>query len=173
MTMICSFSRQIKATTTSERGRAGMVWSLALLCLLTLPTASGCKSNSPSHYVSPRVIGRVLNEQTHLPIAGVQIKRVVPNYEAGTLDQVKGGEALQKMNPVRSATDGTFNLDSQKSVTFFRQIAWFSVEISFKHSDFENFTTNYTPSQAVFSANGEAVIHAGDIWLKPRIKLNH
>lgn len=138
-----------------------------LTFLTSLLPLAGCQS-SPSHYVSPRVIGRVLDERTHEPIAGVRVKRIVPDYEAGTLDQVKGGETLQKMHPVVSSADGTFNLDSQKSVALFRDLAWFTVEISFDHRYYQNYLTNYTPKMATNSPAGEPVIYAGEILMTPK-----
>lgn len=140
-------------------GASVLLASLALL---------GCQSSSPSHYVSPRVIGRVLDEKSHQPIAGVRVKRVVPDYDAGTLDQVKGGEALQLMHPVVSAADGTFDLDSKKSMALFRELAWFTVEISFDHRNYENYLTNYTPRMATNSLSGEPIIPAGDILMTPK-----
>jgi len=40
---------------------------------------------------------------------GVQVQRVVPDYEAGTLDPVRGGETLQRTQPLHTAADGTFD----------------------------------------------------------------
>jgi hypothetical protein len=137
--------------------------AIAIMLLLV-----GCKSNSPSHYVSPRVIGRVLDQQTRQPLAGVQVKRVVPDYEAGTLDPVRGGEGLQQTQPLHTAADGTFDLDSKKSLALFRDIGWFDVEISFVHRGYEHFVTNYPPRMATTSSKGEPVIQAGDILLTPR-----
>ncbi|HEX5219023.1 MAG TPA: hypothetical protein VFZ59_05600 [Verrucomicrobiae bacterium] len=128
----------------------------------------GCQTHSPAHYVSPRVIGTVLDEQTRQPIGDVAVQRVVPDYEAGTLEQVKGGEILQRTMPARSKADGTFNLDSQKSVALFRDIAWFTVEISFDHRDYERFVTNYTPKMSTNSPTGEPVIYTGDILMTPK-----
>ena len=135
----------------------------------TLLVVVGCKS-SPSHYVSPRYIGRVLDEKTHEPIAGVKVKRVVPDYEAGTLDQVKGGEILERTRPVQTKADGTFDVDSQKSVALFRELAWFTVEFSFDHRNYEPFVTNYTPRLATNSPSGEPVIYAGEILMTPKQK---
>jgi len=128
----------------------------------------GC--HSPSHYVSPRVIGRVLDGSTQRPIAGVAVKRVLPDYEAGTLQTVKGGEDLQSMPSVVSRADGAFDLDSTKSVALFRDLAWFTVEISFSHRDYERFVTNYPARMATNSPGGEPVIQAGDILIAPRTK---
>jgi hypothetical protein len=130
----------------------------------------GCKSRSPTHFVSPRVIGRVLDAETRQPLAGVEVTRVVPDYDAGSMDQVRGGEILARPQPLRTSTEGTFDLDSQKSVAFFRQIAWFTAEISFAGRGYETFVTNYTPANAIFLPSGEAVIHAGDIPLTPKSK---
>jgi len=136
--------------------------ALGLAAALSIP---GCKSHSPSHYVSPRVEGRVLAAETHQPIAGVRVRRVTPDYQAGTLEPVKGGESLQREAPAVSAADGSFNLDSQKSVALFRDLAWFTVEVSFNHRDYVPFVTNYTPRMAVTLPSGEPVIHAGDVLL--------
>jgi hypothetical protein len=141
--------------------------SFAMAGLALLLALAGC-GTSPSHYVSPRVIGRVLDEKNRQPIAGVGVKRVVPDYEAGTLDTVKGGETLQRMHAVVSSADGTFALDSQKSVALFRDIAWFTVEISFDHRYYERFVTNYTPKMATNSPHGEPVIFAGEILMTPK-----
>ena len=147
----------------------------ALGCLLVgcvvLNVVTGCKSKSPSRYVSPRIIGRVMDARTGQPIVGVQVKRIVPDYNAGTLNQVKGGETLQRPLPVRSDSDGNFILPSQKSLSFLWQLAWFNVEISFVYRGYENFVTNYTPANVVKAPNGEPVIDTGEIKLAPRVKL--
>ena len=109
-----------------------------------------------------------MDEKTHQPLSEVAVKRVVPDYEAGTLEQVKGGEILQRTQPARSRPDGTFNLDSQKSVALFRDIAWFTVEVSFEHRNYERFVTNYTPKMTTNSPNGEPVIYAGEILMTPK-----
>ena len=142
-------------------------WHVATALSLAVLLIMGCQS-SPSHYVSPRLVGRVVDEKTRQPIAEVAVKRVVPDYEAGTLEQVKGGETLQRTQPARSKADGTFNLDSQKSVALFRDIAWFTVEISFDHRSYARFVTNYTPKMATNSPRGEPVIFAGEILMSPK-----
>ena len=112
--------------------------------------------------------GRVLDAQTRQPVKGVAVRRIVPDYEAGTLDPVRGGEALQKLPTLHTAADGTFDLASQKSVAFFRELGWFSIELSFSHSGYETLTTNYTRSKASASASGEPIIDAGEISLRPK-----
>lgn len=146
-----------------------VVTALPLVALaVALCFATGCQGHSPSRYVSPRVIGRVLDERTRQPIAGVAVQRVVPDYDAGTLETVKGGETLQRPQPARSRSDGSFDLDSQKSVALFRDIGWFTVEIAFDHRTYEHFATNYTPRMATNSPAGEPVVFAGDILMTPK-----
>ena len=138
--------------------------------LLLVGLLAGCQSGSPSRFVSPRVIGRVVDEKSGQPIKGAEVKRVVPDYEAGTLDQVRGGEVLERGQPLRTDAEGRFDLASQKSVALFRDIGWFSVEISFYHRDYERFSTNYTPRSATNSPSGEPVIFAGEILMTPKSK---
>jgi len=146
--------------------------TLAVCCCVGAVMLAGCKSHSPSHYVSPRVIGRVVDARTHQPLAGVEVKRIVPNYEAGTMDEVRGGEVLARFQPPQTSADGAFDLDPEKSVSFLRQIAWFTAEISFARRGYETFITNYTPANALFQPSGEAVIHAGDILLTPKVEVS-
>lgn len=138
----------------------------AVFLLISLPIFQGC--HSVSHYVSPLVVGRVLDAKTLQPIAGVKVQRVVPDYEAG--EQVRGGEMLEMTRPPESKTDGTFVLPSQKSVALFRDIAWFTVEVSLTHRYYEKYLTNYTPRSATNALNGEPVIFTGDILMTPKSK---
>ena len=140
----------------------------ASVLLAALPLLNGCRS--VSHYVSPQVVGRVLDATTVQPIAGVEVKRVVPDYEADTLEPVRGGEQLELTRPPQSKADGTFTLPSQKSVALFRNIAWFTVEISLTHDHYENYLTNYTPRSATNTLQGEPIIYTGDIVMTPKSK---
>jgi len=143
---------------------------MAATMVVAALAATGCKSHSPSHYVSPRVIGRVLDEQSRQPIAGVCVRRVVPNYNSGTLETVKGDEALQRRGPAVSDTNGRFALDSQKSVALFGDSAWFSIEVSFAHPAYTPVVTNYTPRMATNSPGSEPIIFAGDIFMTQKPK---
>ena len=140
--------------------------SPAAMLLASLTVLIGC--GSISHYVSPRVAGRVLDGKTLKPIAGVEVKRVVPDYEAGTMEPVRGGEMLELTRPPQSDANGVFILPSQKSVAFFRDIAWFTVEVSLTHRYYEKYLTNYTPRSATNALNGEPVIYTGDILMMPK-----
>ena len=115
-------------------------------------------------------MGRVLDEKTLQPIVGVEVKRVVPDYEAGTIEPVRGGEMLELTRPPQSDTNGTFTLPSQKAVALFRDITWFTVEISLTHRYYQKYLTNYTPRSATNALNGEPVIVTGDIMMTRKSK---
>jgi hypothetical protein len=138
------------------------------MVLVGLPVLCGCRSLS--HYVSPQVVGRVLDSKTLQPSAGVKVQRVVPDYEAGTLEQARGGEMLEMTRPPESKADGTFVLPSQKSIALFRDIAWFTVELSLTHRYYDKYLTNYTPRSATNTLKGEPVIYTGDILMTPKSK---
>ena len=147
--------------------RLGMRRLLAVgIVFVSLPIFVGCRSIS--HYVSPQVVGRVLDAKTLQPISGVKVQRVVPDYEAG--EQVRGGEMLEMTRPPESKADGTFVLASQKSVALFRDIAWFTMELSLTHRYYEKYLTNYTPRSATNTLKGEPVIYTGDILMTPKSK---
>ena len=147
--------------------RLGSHWLLAAgMLFVSLSVFPGC--HSVSHYVSPRVVGRVLDAKTLQPIAGVKVQRVVPDYEAG--EQVRGGEMLELTQPPQSDTNGVFILPSQKSVALFRDIAWFTVEVSLTHRYYEKYLTNYTPRSATNTLDGEPVIYTGEILMTPKSK---
>ncbi len=139
---------------------------------VALCAALGCKSRSPTHYDSPRVTGRVLDARTHQPVANVRIEWVRPYDGAGSMEQIKGGQILTRLQPIRSHADGSFELAAQKSLSLWSQFAWFSVKISFAYSGYDQFTTNYTPADAIILPSGESVIHTGDVLLEPKANLS-
>ncbi len=141
----------------------------ATLLALILFTAAwiGCKSSSPSPYVSPRVVGRVIDSSTQLPIVGVQVRRQAAD-ETDRQDQpAKGGEMIARVPAVQTAEDGSFVLSSERDVALFRQVGWFTVNIAFSHPRYQALTIRYTLSQATNTTSGEPVIPAGDIRLVP------
>jgi hypothetical protein len=125
---------------------------------------AGCKSSSPSPYVSPRVTGRVVDAQTRQPIKGVMI--LLPEQQPNALDGVKGGHALAGASTLRTALDGSFELASARTLSPFRRGGWYSVTLAFEHSEYTPFVTNYSLQHAVISPKGEPVVNAGDIGLK-------
>jgi len=147
----------------------GSRWKCALLpgVLMAAFALAGCKSASPSKYISPRVEGRVLDAQSHQPIGGVTVRRINPGAEVATGEVRKGAEAMAQTPDVRTGKDGAFTLASDRSLQLFGRSGWYSVTISFKHSGYASFTTNYTPANATPTAGREPLVKAGDILLVP------
>jgi hypothetical protein len=116
---------------------------------------TGCGSTSPSRYISPRVEGRVLDAQTHQPIAGVRVRRLDASTEAAPGEIPRGAQALEQAPEVRTENDGSFAVASQRDLELFRRSGWYSVAISFKHPGYGPFMTNYTPALAIKTPRGE------------------
>jgi len=144
--------------------RAGS-WLAFILVIFIL---SGCKSSSPTPYVSPKVTGRVIDGQTKQPIKGVKVQRLMPDQQPRVLDEVKGGEAMTGAPAVRTATDGTFELASERSLSPFRRAGWYSVSLAFEHPEYIRYVTNYSLKDSVLTPQGEPVINTGDLWLERR-----
>jgi hypothetical protein len=136
------------------------------LVMLALALA-GCQSTSPSQYIAPRVEGRVVDAQSHQPIAGVRVQRVTPDQNPN-VDQTRPGDrALEQTPGVSSRKDGTFVLDSERDLELFRRTGWYSVTLSFTHSGYAPMTTNYSLVNATNTPTGEPLVRAGDILLAP------
>jgi hypothetical protein len=139
--------------------------NLPILGLVVGLTAlTGCKS--PIQYTSPQVEGRVVDAESHGPVKNVFVQRVDPNAKAKQGEQAKGAQLMEQAGGVRTAADGTFKLDSVKSLTFLRRLNWYSVTVSFKHYEYLPLTTNYTVAEATNTMDGEPIIITGDILLK-------
>jgi hypothetical protein len=140
------------------------VRSAALVILgCALFTVTGCKS--ASHYISPRVEGRVLDARSRQPVENVVVKRLSDNEQGD--EPAKGGQALLPTDSVRTGPDGAFDLRSLKAVAFFRGLSWLSVSLSFEHPAYQTVKKTYTFSNATSSAAGEPLVQAGDILLEP------
>ncbi len=139
-------------------------WVLAV-CLVT-----GCKSVSPSQYVSPRVEGRVLDGETGQPLQEVEVRRVSANESYRVTEPAKGAEGLKSTPGVRTAADGTFALRSVRALVLFRHAAWYSVSLTFRHPGYQEFMTSYTLTDATNTAGGEPLVKTGDVLLMPRGK---
>jgi hypothetical protein len=139
--------------------------SVTAACLL-----GGCKSASPSQYISPRVEGRVLDSQSHQPIKDVQVRRLAGDESYRAEDPPKGGERLQKAPAVRTAADGTFVLDSVRDFALLQTLGWYSLNLSFQHPAYERFFTNYTMASATNTVKGEPLVRTGNILLTPLAK---
>jgi hypothetical protein len=140
----------------------------ALLCLLFLAFCqAGCKSYSPSSYISPRVTGRVLDQTTRQPIKHVEVRRVTANEAYFVEKTAKGSQALNQSPGVRTGADGTFVLKSVRNLSFLLETGWYSVSVSFARAGYRPLTTNYTLANSTNTAKGEPWVNAGDILLVP------
>ncbi len=127
---------------------------------------AGCKS-SGSEYIAPRVEGRVLDAQTHLPIERVAVQRLSPGeQDRNDFALKKGAESIVQSFPTYTDRNGRFVIDSEKALVLFAQMNWFSVDISFEHSGYEGFVTNYTLFTTTNTPSGEPLVDTGDILLQ-------
>jgi hypothetical protein len=137
--------------------------------LLNLVCGSlGCKS--PSQYISPRVVGRVLDGRTHAPIQDVEVSKAGANASYRPMEPPKGAQLLQQPSPARTGEGGEFVLESARALAFFRRIGWYSVNVLFQHPGYEPFATNFTLAEVTNTTAGEPVVIAGDILLTPLTK---
>lgn len=139
----------------------------ALALALVALALTGCKSASPSQYISPRITGRVLDAKTQQPIEGVQVRRLTPPDP--NVDQaIKGGQVMQQAAAVRTGNDGTFVLVSERNLAVFRRLGWYSVSLTLAHPSYERLTTEFTLANATNTPSGEPLVRAGDIHLQPK-----
>ena len=136
-----------------------------LALVLLLVAGGGC--SSVTHYVSPRITGRVLDEETHQPVANVRVVRQPGSARstAPSAPMPKGGQAIQAPPAERTAEDGTFTIASQSAMAFIIKPGWYSVQLKFDRLGYRTFTTNYTLGDSTNTAAGEPVVVAGDILL--------
>jgi len=135
--------------------------------LLAFFALAGCKSNSPSQYIAPRVEGRVLDSQTRQPISDVKVQRIDPGANVAPGNIPKGATALVQSLDVRTGQDGAFALASKRSLQLFGRFGWYSVTLGFNRAGYVSFTTNYTQANATPTASGEPLVKAGEILLVP------
>ena len=140
-----------------------MVLPVVAACVLT-----GCRSSSPSQYISPRITGRVLDAQTLQPIAGVRVRRLTPNQDPGVDQAIKGGQVIENPASVRTGSDGGFILTSEKSLALFQKLGWYSVSLAFTYPNYEALTAEFTLVNATNTPTGEPLVRAGDLHLQPK-----
>lgn len=140
-----------------------------LAWLLLTVALAGCQSGKLSHYISPRVTGRVLAADTHQPLPGATVRRVGPYQTDGESTAPKGGQLMMRPSGVRTDADGRFVIDGERDIALFRQAGWWSVMISFTADGYRFFQTNYTSAGvSSVSPEGEPLVDAGDILLQPK-----
>jgi len=128
----------------------------------------GCKSYSPSQYVSPRVTGQVLDARTRAPVPEVTVRRMDSDGGGRNFTPQHGGELMMQSPGVRSRPDGTFVLEAIRDLSPLHHIHWYSVSISFERSGYDRFVTNYSRTSAISAPDGVPVITAGNVLLQPR-----
>jgi len=151
-------------TTTLTFIRTGCIFSL-------LVTLNGCQSGKFTHCVSPQVTGRVLAADTREPLAHASVQRGGTNPNFGAFGPPKGGQRLMQPGAARTDADGRFVLDSKSVLAVFRPTGWVSVPVTYSHSGYETFRTNYTGANDVSHTDaGVPVVNAGDVLLQPLAK---
>ena len=135
---------------------------------LTAVVLAGCQSVLVSTYVSPRVTGRVLAADTHLPLAGVSVKRVNPTANQDYGQPAKGGQRMDAVSGARTDQQGRFVLEAERDLTLVQQQVWVSETVAFQKGGYVTLRTNFTLSNIASNApDGAPVINAGNIRLRP------
>ena len=142
----------------------GYLW-IGLAAAMSV-AVTGC--HSPSQYSSPRVTGRVLDEQTGQPLKDVAVRRVSDNTPV--MAPPKGGEMLKQAPSIFTGADGAFVLKSVRDLAFLQRVQWYSVSLSFTHRGYEQLMKTYPLASATNTASGEPIVPAGDVLLKPVAK---
>lgn len=138
-------------------------------CIFGLLVAlTGCQSGKFTHCVSPQVTGRVLAADTREPLAHATVQRGGANPNFGAFGPPKGGQMLMQPGAARTDADGRFVLDAKSILAVFRQTGWVSVPVTYNHSGYETFRTNYTGANDISHTDaGVPVVNAGDVLLQP------
>lgn len=136
------------------------------LALVVAVAAAGCKTSSPSQYVSPRVEGRVVDAQSGHPLQNVEVIRVPAYAPPRSSEPPKGATLMERPVAVHTAEDGTFALQSERALAVFRKLGWYSITISFRHPAYEKATFRYTLAEATNAISSEPLVKAGDVRLK-------
>lgn len=142
--------------------------SRLFLSLLSVLVVAGCKSKPTfGPYVSPRVTGQVLAEDTRRPLAGVSVTRGVPDKHGNGLSQPKGAELLMQKPPALTDHEGVFVLASERVLSVIRGSGWNVVPLSFLRVGYYPFQTNCQTSDTTNLVNGEPVLNIGRVFLTP------
>lgn len=133
--------------------------------LIAAAFGGACKSPVFSRYVSPRIEGRVVDSNSHQPVEDVVVRRVISDEMYRVEGPAKGGAQMEKAPGVRTGSDGTFVMDSQRDLALIGKAEWYSVSLSFQHPGYEGYTVTYTWLDATNTAKGEPLVKAGNIVL--------
>jgi hypothetical protein len=137
--------------------------SVALLCLFV---AAGCKSWTPSPCISPRIEGRVVDADTHQPLAKVKIT-VNPGAKLDTGESPRGAQSISRERAIATDRDGKFVLDSEHDLVLLRRVTWYSVTLAFDRDGYDRLLKNFTLADVgTNSPTREPLIQTGDIPLQ-------
>jgi hypothetical protein len=153
------------SSSLSPRCRANRIARHLSSRLATIVVLAWTGCHSPSQYTSPRVTGRVLNEQTQQPIQAVQVRRSADKPTSH--EAPKGAQLLVQAPSVLTEANGSFALKSERALAFLWHIRWYSVTVSFTHPGYEALTRTFSLANSTNSPTGEPLVEAGDVLLRP------
>jgi hypothetical protein len=133
--------------------------------LVIIALAGGCNSAGLSHYVSPRIEGRVIDSSSHLPVEDVLVRRLASDESYRSMNPPNAGANMENAPVVRTASDGRFVFDSKQGLAVFGKPAWHAVNLSFQRPGYEGYTATYLLADATNNVNGEPLVKAGDLLL--------
>lgn len=138
------------------------------LMLLLAVFLNGCQWVGFNNHVTPQVSGRVLDADTHQPLAGVKVLRVLHGQVENPAAAVHGAELMQQSRPVTTDAHGEFIFPSKSYFTFLNEAGWWSLKLSFQHDGYAAWRTNFSTADVKTTLpDGTPRVEAGDILLKP------
>ena len=99
----------LMTNTSSSHRNIGPAW------LVVIALACGCKSAGLTHYVSPRVEGRVIDSNSHLPVQDVMVRRLASDESYRTVAPSNAGPSTENAAAVRTGSDGKFAFGSKRN----------------------------------------------------------
>lgn len=137
------------------------------LLLLVLLTA-GCEAIGPGSRVTPQVCGRVVDAETHRPLAGVKVLRVLHGRVEDPDAATCGAESMRSGRPAATDAGGQFEFGSKSYFALLSQSSWWTLRLSFQAAGYAAWQTNFSLADVVTNLpDGTPLVEAGDILLKP------
>jgi len=152
-----------------SRSRNGWLGAAGMMAAAWMGVLGGCSSVSPSHYVFPRVTGRVLDMESRQPIKDAQVRRVTGDGNARPSSESGGGRLVESASAVRTGADGAFVLKSGRIFGPLGSSGWYSVTLAFDRSGYQTVVRSYTLADSTNAPSGEPKVEAGEILLQRRL----
>jgi hypothetical protein len=141
------------------------------LMLLLAAFLNGCQWVGFNSHVTPQVSGRVLDAETHQPLAGVKVLRVMHGRVVNPAGPEHGAELMQQSRPVATDPRGAFVFQSRSYFTFLNEANGWSLKLSFQHAGYAARQTNLSTADVKTNLlDGTPLVEVGDILLKPSLK---